>query len=77
MIVTILKTVNINHVRRKQFYKFMQKDLMHREYTYSLPTKVNGKCVYKGKLRTECLIYEVKSSMCDARQYTADTQKKN
>ena len=42
------------------------KYLMDREWNCSLPSKVNGKCVYKGKWRSTCLIYEVKCSMCDA-----------
>ena len=42
------------------------KDLMDRECNFSLPYKVNGKCVYEGKCRSKCIIYEVKFSMCDA-----------
>ena len=42
------------------------KYLMDRECNCSLPSKVNGKCVYKGKCRSRCIIYEVKCSMCDA-----------
>ena len=39
---------------------------MDREYNRSLPSKVNGKCVYEGKFWNKCLIYKVKCSMCDA-----------
>ena len=42
------------------------KDLMDRERNRYLPSKVNRKCVYKGKCPHQCIIYEVKSSMCDA-----------
>ena len=42
------------------------KDLMDRECNCSLPSKVNGKCVYEGKCRSICIIYEVKYCMCDA-----------
>ena len=42
------------------------KDLMDRECNFYLPSKVNGKCVYKGKCPHQCIIYEVKCSMCDA-----------
>ena len=41
------------------------KDLMDRECNFSLPSKVNGKCDYKGKCRSKCIIYEVKYSMRD------------
>ena len=39
---------------------------MDRECNCSLPSKVNGKCVYEGKCRSRCIIYEVKYCMCDA-----------
>ena len=42
------------------------KDLMDRKYNCSLPSKVNGKCVYEGKCQYRCIIYKVKCSMCDA-----------
>ena len=42
------------------------KDLMDREYNCSLPSKVNGKCFYKGKCRSKRIIYQVECSMCDA-----------
>ena len=42
------------------------KDLMDRECNCSLPSKVNGKCVYEGKCCSKCIIYEVKCSKCDA-----------
>ena len=42
------------------------RDLMDRECTCSLPSKVNRKCAYKGKCRSRCIIYEVTYSMCDA-----------
>ena len=42
------------------------KDLMDRECNCSLPSKVNGKCVYEGKCWSKCIIYEVKCSSCDA-----------
>ena len=41
------------------------KDLMDRECNCSLPSKVNVKCVYEGKCRSRCIIYEVKFCMCD------------
>ena len=41
------------------------KDLMDRECNCYLPSKVNGKCVYEGKCRHQCIIYEVKCSMCN------------
>ena len=49
------------------------KDLMGRKYNCSLPSKVTGKCVYKGKFRSKYLIYEVKCSMCNA-IYIGNTQ---
>ena len=42
------------------------KYLMDRECNCSIPFKVNRKCVYEGKFRSECIIYEVKCSICDA-----------
>ena len=45
----------------------------HRECNCSLPSKVNGKCVYKGKCRSKCIIYQVECSMCDA-IYIGNTQ---
>ena len=36
------------------------KDLMDRECNCSLPSKANRKCVYEGKCRSKCIIYEVK-----------------
>ena len=44
----------------------LSKDLMDAECKCSLPSKVNGKCVYKGKLCSKCLIYVVKYSICEA-----------
>ena len=35
--------------------------LMDRECNCSLPSKVNGKCVYEGKFQTKCLIYKENS----------------
>ena len=46
---------------------------MDRECNCSLPSKVNGKCAYKGKCRSKCIIYEVTCSMCDA-IYIGNTQ---
>ena len=46
---------------------------MYREYNCSLPSKVNGNCVYEGKFRSRCIIYEVKCCMCDA-IYIGNTQ---
>ena len=42
------------------------KDLMYRECNCSLPSKVNGKCVYEGKCRSRCIIYELQCCICDA-----------
>ena len=47
---------------------------MDRECNCSLPSKVNGKCVYKGKCWSEYIIYKVKCSICDA-IYIGNTQK--
>ena len=49
------------------------KDLMDRECNFSLPSKVNGKCVYEGKCCSRCIIYEVKSYICDS-IYIGNTQ---
>ena len=49
------------------------KDLMDRECNCSLPSKVNGKCVYEGKCLSKCIIYEVKCSTCNA-IYIGNTQ---
>ena len=46
---------------------------MDRECNCSLPYKVNGKCVYEGKCRSKCIIYQVEFSMCDA-IYIGNTQ---
>ena len=46
---------------------------MDQECNYSLPSKVNRKCVYKSKCRSKCIICEVKCSMCDA-IYIGNTQ---
>ena len=46
---------------------------MDREHNCSLPSAVNGKCVYKGKCRSKCIIYQVECSMCDA-IYIGNTQ---
>ena len=35
------------------------KDLMDRECNRSLPSKVNRRCVYEGKCRSKCNIYQV------------------
>ena len=44
------------------------------ENSYILyPSKVNGKCVYEGKCRSKCIIYEEKCSTCDA-IYIGNTQ---
>ena len=43
------------------------------EYNCSLPSKVNGKCVYEGKFRSKCIIDKVKLSLCDA-IYIGNTQ---
>ena len=50
-------------------------DLMDREYNCSVPYKVNIKWVYEGKCRINCLIYEVKWSICEA-IYIGKTQQK-
>ena len=41
------------------------KYLMDKKCNCSLPSKVNIKCVEKGKCRSKYIIYEVKCSMCD------------
>ena len=42
------------------------KDAMDRKCNYSLPSKFSTKYVYEGKCQSRCIIYEVKSSMCNA-----------
>ena len=49
-------------IGRGIFFKY----LMYRECNFCLPSKVNKKCVYEGKCRSKCIIYEVKFSMCDS-----------
>ena len=49
------------------------KDLMDRECNCSLPSKVNGKCVYEGKCMSKYIIYQVEFSMRDA-IYIGNTQ---
>ena len=49
------------------------KDLMDRECNCSLPSKVNGKCVYKGKCCSKCIIYQEECRKCDA-IYIGNTQ---
>ena len=49
------------------------KYLMDRECNCSLPSKVNVKYVYEGKLRSTFIIYKVECSMCDA-IYIGNTQ---
>ena len=39
---------------------------MDMECNYSLPSKFNVKCVYEGKCRSRCIIYEVKCCICEA-----------
>ena len=51
----------------------LSKDLTYRTCNCSLPSKVNGKCVYEGKCRSKYLIYKLKCSMCDA-IYIGNTQ---
>ena len=46
---------------------------MDRECNCSLPSKVNGKCVYEGKCRSKCIIYQVECRKCDA-IYIGNTQ---
>ena len=46
---------------------------MNRECNCSLPCKINRKCVYEGKCRSRCIIYEVKCCLCDA-IYIGNTQ---
>ena len=38
--------------------------LMDRTYNCSNTSKLNSKCVYKGKWQKKCLIYEVKCKLC-------------
>ena len=49
------------------------KYLMDRECNCYLPSKVNGKCVYEGKCRSEYIIFKVKCSIYDA-IYIGNTQ---
>ena len=51
---------------------------MDRECNCSLPSKVNGKCVYEGKCGAKYIIYQVECSKCDAIYigYTQQTFKK-
>ena len=51
------------------FFKY----LMDIAFNCSLPSKVNRKCVYKGKCRSEYIIYKIKCSICDA-IYMGNTQ---
>ena len=53
--------------------EIFSKDLMDRNFNASIPYKVNRKCVYKGKCRSICIIYQVKCSMCDD-VYIGNTQ---
>ena len=55
------------------FVDAFSKDLMDRECNFSFPSKVNGKCVYKSKCRSKCIIYQVECSPCDA-IYIGNTQ---
>ena len=38
---------------------------MDKECNCSIPSKINGKCVYEGKYRSTCIIYKVNCSICD------------
>ena len=49
------------------------KDLMDRECSFSLPSKVNSKSVYENKFCSKCIIYEVEFSLYDA-IYIGNTQ---
>ena len=51
----------------------VSKDLMDIKCNCSLPSKVNGKCVYKGKCQSRCIIYEVECSTCSG-IYIGNTQ---
>ena len=42
------------------------KYLMDRECNCSLLSRFKRKCVYEGKFQSECIIYKVKCSICDA-----------
>ena len=48
-------------------------ELVYRECNFSLSYKVNVECVYRGKFRIICLIYEVKFLMCET-IYIGNTQ---
>ena len=61
------------HLDAKIGRGIFSKDLMDREFNFSLPSKVNGRFVYEGKCRTKFIIYEVKCSICDA-IYIGNTQ---
>ena len=49
------------------------KYLMDGKCNFSLPSKVNGKCVYGGKCQSRCIFYKVKCFMCGA-IYIGNTQ---
>ena len=51
----------------------LSRDLMDREYTCSLPYKVNVKYVWKGKCRGNYSIFGINLSLCDA-IYIGNTQ---
>ena len=51
----------------------LYRHLMDRDCNCSLPSKVNGKCVYEGRCRSRCIIHEVKLCMCDS-IYIGNTQ---
>ena len=53
--------------------RIISKELMDKKCNCSLPYKFNVKCVYEGKCRSRCIIYELKCSMCDA-IYIGNTQ---
>ena len=55
------------------FFVRIMSTLLVRECNFSIPSKVNVKCVYEGKCRSKCIIYEVKFSKCDA-IYIGNTQ---
>ena len=68
----LAKLLNIE-VAVKMGQEIFYIDLMDRECNCYLKSKVNGKCVYKGKLRQCFKIYKVKCSMCEA-IYIGSTQ---
>ena len=51
---------NLAELLNRDLANLFFKDLMDRECNCSLPSKVNGKCVYEGKCRSKCIIYKVK-----------------